>query len=43
MPAGGGAYVDQITTEAPKLAADAMWHTTYTLPGTTGAPAASTA
>ncbi|MEV0565832.1 Cache 3/Cache 2 fusion domain-containing protein [Dactylosporangium sp. NPDC050588] len=39
--AGGAAYVDKITTEAPNLAADAMWHTTYTLPGTTGAPPAA--
>ncbi len=39
--AGGTAYVDKITTEAPKLADGAMWHTTFTLPGTTGAPAAA--
>ncbi|MGI5179783.1 methyl-accepting chemotaxis protein [Dactylosporangium sp. CA-152071] len=39
--AGGAAYVDKITTEAPNLGADAMWHTTYTLPGTTGAPPAA--
>ncbi|WP_433075923.1 methyl-accepting chemotaxis protein [Dactylosporangium sp. CA-052675] len=38
--AAGNAYVDQITTEAPKLAAGAAWHATYRLPGATGTPAA---
>ena len=39
--ADGAAYVDMITTEAPKLTDGAMWHTTFALPGTTGAPAAA--
>ncbi|WP_433204061.1 methyl-accepting chemotaxis protein [Dactylosporangium sp. CS-047395] len=38
--AAGVAYVDQITTEAPKLAAGATWHASYRLPGATGAAAA---
>jgi methyl-accepting chemotaxis protein len=39
--ADGVAYVDQITTEAPKLAEGASWHATFKLPGTAGAPVAA--
>jgi methyl-accepting chemotaxis protein len=38
--AAGTAWVDRITTEAPKLAADTKWETRFRLPGTSGAPPA---
>ncbi|MFI5910276.1 methyl-accepting chemotaxis protein [Dactylosporangium sp. NPDC051541] len=39
--AAGVAYVDKVTTEAPKLTSGAAWHGSFQLPGRTGAAAAA--